>query len=140
MFYVATVRYAEGDEGSTILGIYSTYQEAKDILNIYKRRATFEILEIQHVTRNMQPEDLTVIRDHVDENGDEFIKVNGTVHESQSEYVSNEKLSSHTLFHLELDGSKILSMSEEGNPKDKVIKEWLESLNKDVEHGLNFKY
>lgn len=99
MSYIATVRYAEGEEGSQILGIYSTKEEAIEILTLYKRNASFEILEIQHFTKNLNREELLAIKPFITKNNDEFIKVNNNVYESQCDYLNNNNIGSKLLFH-----------------------------------------
>jgi hypothetical protein len=103
MFYVATVRYAEGGEGSKILGIYSTEEEAMEILRLYKRNADFEILEIQHVTKNLKPSDLLAIKPFRTPDGDNFVKVYGEEFESQGEYFHHKKVISQEVFHEEVN-------------------------------------
>lgn len=105
MSYVATVRYAEGKEGSQILGIYSTRKEAQDILDLYRRNASFEILEIQHVTRNMIPEDLNNLEiqtatedEEFFSKGDTYLRAEDASYENQGEYIDDKKLLSKTVY------------------------------------------
>lgn len=98
MFYVATVRYAEDHGGSTILGIYSTEQEAMEILKLYEKNASFEVLEIQHITKNLKPEDLKKIKPYITPSGEEFVKVDGEEYESQGEYFHTCGILSTTLY------------------------------------------
>lgn len=110
MFYVVTAR-SEGHSGYTILGIYSTEKEAIEILELYRKKCSFEILEIQNVTRNMQKEDLLAIKSK-NKDGEDFVVVdvvviNGVVksveYESQYNYLHNAELLSKTVFSEEID-------------------------------------
>lgn len=121
MSYIATVRYSNGHEGSKVLGIYSSYEEAKNVLNLYSKRTSYKILEIQHVTQNLQSQDLLSIVDSNDDYGRKIITVNGVDYESQAEYIASNKLESNTVFRLELEGTNhIVSVcdSEMGNKRN----------------------
>lgn len=99
MSYVATIRYVEDhDEGSRILGIYSTEEEAVEILRLYKRNAHFEILEIQHIEKNLEPKDLLKIKPFKTQTGGNFVKVNDEEYASQGDYFASNNIGSKTCF------------------------------------------
>lgn len=103
MSYIVTTRYAEGDEGSKILGIYDTESEAREILEGYKENAKNEILEIQYLENNLKLEDIQKVRKFRTPQGDNFIKADGGEYETQGEYYSDMRLTSTEIFSEEVN-------------------------------------
>ena len=75
MFYIVTRRFAEdSSDGSKILGIYSSEDEARSIKDEYMKHAPYETVEIQYISNNVKLSDLTKVKPYRTKNGDDFIK------------------------------------------------------------------
>lgn len=90
--------------GSNILGIYDTFEEAKEIIDMYALNCSITtILEIQRVKKNIKIENLEKIKPYTNSDGDNFIKVGRTIYENQEEYFLKNNYLSKTFYDIQIN-------------------------------------
>lgn len=99
MSYILTTRFIEDNEsGSKILGIYTTMEEAYEVLNLYMKNINNEILTIEFISKNVKPSDLLKIEKSLSKWGEEIIKVDKVEYESQYDYIEATGLGSRSTY------------------------------------------
>jgi hypothetical protein len=114
MFYIVTItskcRFITINDGSKIIGVYTTEEEATSVANQYIRISQYkkdevrsfigtqeEIVEIQKVENSTKISDLKKISVVVEDNN-KILKVGDEEYDTQLEYLEDKNLLSETIF------------------------------------------